>query len=214
MGKKNLLPSLVAVIGTIILVALFRFNAKPHGYEEYLITNIAALFWLPIVFILLFAREDPASFGFGLGDYNKGYKLAGILFVAVLPILFFAARMPQFQSYYPIQQQAAHDLPYFVYFEISYGMYLFCWEFFFRGFLLFGLSRSIGWWSVLVQAIAFGIMHYGKPGPEFMVSFATGVILGIVALRVKSFVPCFLVHWVSAIAFDVLIIMGKRGILF
>lgn len=213
MAKNRWVPILVAMVGGGVLYYLFHFNQKPSTYEHYLIVNITALFWLPIL-LVLFTRQEPSAFGFGLGDAGRGARYAGLLFLGVLPALFFAARMDQFQTYYPIQHRAAHDLAYFGYYELTYGMYLFCWEFFFRGFLLFGLSRQIGSWSVFVQAVAFGIMHIGKPGPEVAASFAAGVILGIVALRTKSFLPCFALHWASAVTFDILVIAASRGLLF
>lgn len=204
----------VAIVGAAILAALYSFSKQTHTYEHYLVTNSAALFLLPMMLILFVIREEPSGFGFALGDTRRGYRLAGLLFLAVLPILVIGSRMASFQEYYPIQKQAAQSLAYFAYLEISYGMYLFCWEFFFRGFLLFGLARSLGSWSVFVQAAAFGIMHIGKPPAEVAASFVAGVILGVLALRVKSFVPCFVLHWASAVAFDVLVIAAVRGLLF
>lgn len=212
--KKHWLPSLVALVGASICIALYIFNPRPHTYEEYLVTNIACLLWLPMVLILVVARRDPGDFGFGLGDMRTGYRIAGLLFLGLLPMMVIASRFPSFQSYYPIQQRAAYDLSIFAYFELTYGMYLFCWEFFFRGFLLFGLYPRIGAWSVLVQAIAFGALHHGKPVAEELASYAAGIILGILALRAKSFVPCFVLHWAAALTFDVLIIVAKRHILF
>ena len=214
MGKNRWVSILVALVGASIVVVLFSYNKQSHGYEEYLVTNMAALFWLPMMLILFIIRQKPSGFGFALGDTGRGYRLAGLLFLAVLPLLVIASRMEVFQAYYPIQKQAVSDTAYFGYFELTYGMYLFCWEFFFRGFLLFGLARLLGSWSVFVQAVAFGIMHIGKPGPEVAASFAAGVILGIVASRARSFLPCFVVHWAAAVTFDVLVIMAARGLLF
>ena len=214
MTKGRLVPILVLIVGATIFGALYSFNKGYHPYEEYLVTNVAALFWLPLMLIFIAVRQEPSAFGFALGDVKYGYRWAGLLFAALIPVLLIAARMPDFQNYYPIQKQAANDLHYFAYFELTYGMYLFCWEFFFRGFLLFGLARLFGFWSVFIQAAAFGIMHLGKPGPEVAVSFGAGVILGFLALRAKSFVPGFVLHWTAAVVFDVLIILGKRGMLF
>ncbi|MHB1458166.1 MAG: CPBP family glutamic-type intramembrane protease, partial [Armatimonadota bacterium] len=144
----------------------------------------------------------------------KGYRLVGILFLIALPFYIVASQLPSFQQYYPIQKQAIYDWHFFAYYELTYGMYLFCWEFFFRGFMLFGISRSIGWFAIIPQAIAFGMMHIGKPVPEVFASFAAGLALGIIALRYKSFIPCFALHWASALTFDLLVILSKRGILF
>jgi uncharacterized protein len=214
MGKSRWILLLTVLVGAGILAILFKFSQKPHLYEEYLVTNVTALLLLPMLLIFIVFRHEPSNFGFALGDVKSGYRLAAILFIGVLLFLVPASRMHEFQHYYPLQKQAEANLAYFGYFELTYGLYLFCWEFFFRGFLLFGLSRYIGLWSVFVQAAAFGIMHYGKPAPEVAVSFAAGIILGILALRARSFVPGFVLHWASAITFDVLIILAKGSHIF
>lgn len=211
MAKERLISLLTAVVGGAVLVGLFAFQNRWHPYPEYLVTNVAALLWIPVLTIMLVMRQEPSAFGFGLGDLRYGMRRAGLLYALVLPFLVYASRQAPFQQYYPIQKMAEVSLYGFAYFELTYGMYLFCWEFFFRGFLLFGLSRSIGLVSVFVQAGAFGIMHLGKPPAEVLASFLTGIVLGFVALRSKSFLPCFVVHWIAALTFDVLIILAKRG---
>jgi membrane protease YdiL (CAAX protease family) len=211
MGKGRWIPWSVALVGLAIAVYLFKFDGQIHGYDEYLVTNIGCLLFIPMLYIFLVARQEPASFGFTLGDSSSGFKYASLLFVCVFPVLFIASRMTDFQQYYPLQKWAQTSLRLFLYFELTYGLYLFCWEFFFRGFLLFGLFRGIGWWAVPAQALVFGILHWGKPGPEIIASFITGVILGIVALKVKSFMPCFLVHWAAAVTFDILVITTRHG---
>lgn len=204
----------VALISILLLSILFIYNTKFETYEQYITVNIVCLLWVPIVYILIAENKSPADFGFSPVESVRGYRLVGILYAAALPLFIIAAQMPVFRQYYPIQKQAAYDWGFFGYYELTYGMYLFCWEFFFRGFMLFGISRSIGWFAVIPQAVAFGIMHIGKPGPEIFASFAAGLILGIIALRSKSFVPCFVLHWASALTFDLLVILSKRGILF
>jgi membrane protease YdiL (CAAX protease family) len=52
-------------------------------------------------------------------------------------------------------------------------------------------------------------MHYGKPHIEMIVSFPAGLILGLLALRAKSFLPCFVLHFAAALTFDILVI-GSR----
>lgn len=209
-AKRNRWMSLlVGIVGAAILVGLFRFNQTNTTYEEYLVTNVTALFFLPILLIMLVGREEPSDFGFTLGDARRGFWLAAILFVGIMPLLIIASKMSEFQAYYPIQKWATRSVRDLGYFELSYGMYLFCWEFFFRGFLLFGLYRTIGWPSVFAQAIVFGIMHYGKPMPEMVASFGAGIVLGLLALRAKSFVPGFILHWMVAVTFDLLVILAS-----
>ncbi len=214
MAKNRWAGILVALVGAAVVISLYRYNQHHYVDDSYIVVNAAALLWLPMLLIFLVLREDTAHFGFTLGDLRHGYRLAGLCFLGLIPLLLIASRMPSFQSYYPINKNAEISLAWFAYFELTYGFYLFCWEFFFRGFLLFGLHKQIGWAAILVQAIAFGIMHFGKVPTEFVVSFIAGIILGIVALRAKSFVPCFVLHWASAVTFDALIIAAKHHFLF
>jgi membrane protease YdiL (CAAX protease family) len=212
-GKGRLSGILIALVGAGVVAWLWRFNkVTPYG-EHYLVVNILALLWVPMMFIFLIAKDDPGRYGFTFSsaDWKRSWLPTLLLFAGVMVFLLPASRMQSFQQYYPIDPMATTSLNAFIFFELSYGLYLFCWEFFFRGFLLFGLQKSIGWAAVLPQAIAFGLLHYGKPTPEFIVSFPAGIILGLLALRGRSFFPCFLLHWASALTFDLLVIWARHS---
>ncbi len=183
-------------------------------WDEYLIVNCSLLLFLPLIHHFLILREPLSSIGLASPD-RQAVKLAWILLSTVLPILLIASRLPIFQDYYPIQKQAALSLRYLIYFEFTYGFYLFCWEFFFRGYLTFAAARAIGpRLAIVLQAAAFGAMHYTKPWPEFVGSFAAGIALGMLAWRAKSMVPCFALHWTVAVVFDLLVIYATPGGLF
>lgn len=207
MVKGRWAAILVAITGLAILVGLFQFNQQHSVDDQYLVVNIATLLWLPMMLIFLVFREDPSGYGFGVGDPKIGYRWAGILFLLLLPFMIYASHEPNYQKYYPMGVGAMTGVSAFWRFELLYGVYLFCWEFFFRGYLLFGLRKSLGSWSVLAQAIPFGIMHCGKP--EFAGSFVSGLILGILAMRSKSFMPCFILHWAISVTFDILVITAR-----
>ena len=63
-------------------------------------------------------------------------------------------------------------------------------------------------------SIGFGIMHIGKPMPEVYGSFIAGLALGWLAVRARSFYPCFLLHWAISITFDLLTIYARPGGIF
>ncbi len=148
-----------------------------------------------------------------------------ILYIGVTILMLFVFKSAAFQDYYPLFKgypefsRAFSNYPnenplsaepmLMAYAWLSYGMYLFFWEFFFRGYLLFGLARSINWWAVIVQAAAFCLLHAGKPILEIIASFGAGIILGIIALNAKSFIPCFVLHWAASITLDLLVIAGR-----
>lgn len=209
MRRNRTITILTAVIGAAILTFLFRFNLRNPFGEHYLLVNSMLLLWLPMLAIFFVAREEPSRFGFALGESWSAWWPTLLLFAGILVLEIPASRMAEFQRYYPLERETSYSWQAFLFSEAKWGMYFFCWEFFFRGFLLFGLQRAIGWWAVLVQAIAFGIMHWTKVPAEFILSFPAGIILGALALRARSFLPCFLLHWSAAVAFDLLVIWSR-----
>lgn len=232
MAKNRFITTVVAVLGIGVVYALFRFNYGPYSgsYNTYLIGNMMGLFWIPMLTVVLLFRADPGNFGFASNSSRWVWTWVGAMFAGLLLLMVFAAPKQAFQDYYPIfrrfsefqlgdMRAAFANYPavnpftaapwVMLYAELSYGMYLFCWEFFFRGYLLFGLQKSLGSIAaVLLQAVAFGLLHWGKP--EMIPSFAGGIILGILALNAKSFVPAFVLHWAASLSFDLLVVAMRH----
>ena len=215
----------VAVLGLgIIAPLLTAYNMQPkavwsiglspfpRSWEEYLLVNVTGLLFAPVLMVMLWPRLHLSQFGMR-HPVGRANLIALLLYLVMLPLLVIASRMSVFQNYYPMQTLAAYNLHYFIYFELTYGFYLWCWEFFFRGFLTFGLARAIGFtYAIIAQAAAFGLMHIGKPWPEMAGSFIAGLVLGWLAVRLRSFWPGFGAHWAVAVTFDVLIIHARGGI--
>src|SRR5439155_14807947 len=163
--------------------------------DEYLLVNVTWLLLPAIVVIVGFLRENPEQYGMRPPE-TGAWKVAGLFFVGMLPIIWVMSRRPEFYHQYPLFPEAGRTYTGLAIHQLTYGFYLLCWEFFFRGFMTFGLSRAFGpVIAVGIQAIGFGILHYGKPGLEMYSSFGGGIVLGWLALRYRSFYPCFILHW-------------------
>lgn len=195
---------------------LGRASSFPQGrsWEEYLLVNVTGLVFPPFLLVFTVLRMPASAFGFR-PSVRGIWRLALLFFVVMLPVLWVVSLRPEFRSFYPMQPQAAYDWRFFFYFETTYGFYLFCWEWFYRGFLTFGLERALGAGAAIaIQAAAFGIMHWGKPPAEFASSFVGGAILGWLALRARSFLPGFWIHWGIAVVLDCLAIHARAHGLF
>jgi membrane protease YdiL (CAAX protease family) len=214
-NPRDWLVSLVTlVVGVAVIAHLTRYNQNTWIGEEYLLVNTVFLFFVPFLLIFVVFRERAEDFGFKPAE-NRAGNTAALLFVAMVPVMLIASRFPMFQSYYPMRPQTAYSWSFFLYWQIAYGFYMFCWEFFYRGFLTFGLKRTFGpIAAVTVQTLGFGLMHWSKPMPEFYGSFIAGALLGWLALKGKSFFPCFAVHWAVSLAFDILAIHARTGSIF
>lgn len=234
MGKGRYVAVVVAFVGAAVVAALWRFNPAASSYNQYIVGNLIGLMFIPMLTIVLVLRAEPQEFGLTLGSSRRAWALTGVLFAALVGVIWLLSRCnlavvadwwEQSQNYYPLfrhypefgsvfsRYPAANPFDVapmlMLYAELSYGLYLFWWEFFFRGFLLFGLFRSVGWPAVVIQAAAFTLLHLGKPPAEVVASFGAGVILGILALNAKSFVPCFVLHWAVSVSFDILVVAGR-----
>jgi membrane protease YdiL (CAAX protease family) len=139
-----------------------------------------------------------SDWGLGAGDLAWWRRPVGLLLVMIfvgIPITVWL--FPEFAQYYPRYKPARTDLGQLVAYELAMGVYMFCWEFFFRGYLLFGLARTLGpTASILVQAYPFFILHQAKPEPEMVSSWFGGILMGWLCWRAKSAWPSFLLHWV------------------
>src|SRR5207302_1398506 len=119
---------------------------------------------VPSLVTVLLLRIPAEDVGF-VAPIKGASRIAWLFFIGMAPVLIVASRFPVFYQHYPMHEVDSWKA--LLFHETTYGFYLFCWEFFYRGFLTFGLSRGFGAiTAVLLQTIAFGIMHIGKPVPE------------------------------------------------
>ncbi len=150
------------------------------------------------------------NYGWNLRGWKTDLKLALLMTLAMLPIMAFASRDSSTRSFYanyfpPINQFGAGA------FLLSLVIWMFCWEWFFRGFLLFGIAQAFPervapFVAIPLQAALFGWAHIGKPPLEMWASFAGGIILGIVAWRQKSWLSAFLTHALVQIIWTIFVL--------
>jgi membrane protease YdiL (CAAX protease family) len=227
----TLTASLTFLVGAAVTSFLFIENPYLTPFEGYHQVNDAVLLWIPLLVILLALRQSPTEFGMSKGDRKFGYRATIIAILCMIPILWFASTTVAFRQYYggTLAQPLAvgnyafatylrpplHPIG-LIYYEAMMGFYFFCWEFFFRGFLLFGLAKFkfLGpWGAVLAQTIPFTLLHWSlvpaasKPPMEIISAFFGGLILGALAIRTKSFVYGFVIHWAISLGLDLLLIV-------
>ena len=219
------------LVGLLIAAYLFWTNPDEKSPEAYWFINTGLCLWLPLVTILLLLKQEPSQFGMTRGDRRLGLKWTLIAWVAMILVIAVVVSIPslhaQFRQQYlygrlsrslsgigPVFFNGSVNLKALLYYEMAMGFYMFCWEFFFRGFLLFGLQKSrLGvWGAVIVQALLFALLHWSyvpgaaKPPVEVLSALPGGLILGVLALRTRSFLYGFLAHWAISLTLDVILL--------
>jgi membrane protease YdiL (CAAX protease family) len=93
--------------------------------------------------------------------------------------------------------------------EAAYVLRFFCLEFFFRGYVLFGLEAKLGYAAVAASTLPYGVIHYGKPFPEALGAVVAGAILGFIALRTRTIIGGVIIHSSIAVLMDVFALWRK-----
>lgn len=144
---------------------------------------------VPLAAGWLLFRDKPWDFGIRIGRWKPAIILTAGCLAAMALILYGTGKMPEFRAYYHMH---AIDWPEFL---RNATLCMFAWEFLFRGYMLFGLEKSIGKHAIVVQTIPFVLLHFGKPFLETLACIPGGFIFGYVAYRTRSFLPCFVIHF-------------------
>ncbi|MEW6282966.1 MAG: CPBP family intramembrane glutamic endopeptidase, partial [Candidatus Eremiobacterota bacterium] len=149
--------------------------------------------------------------GMKLSDFGLRRPVGGahmwlyaVLFLGSVPFLLMASTRDSFLDTYPFYRPGLEHPIYWFVFEIAYLLTFVTVEFFFRGFLVFGLEKQMGDLSVLVAAVPYCMIHFGKPMPETLAAILGALVLGILALRTRSIYGGVVVHQLIALTMDAL----------
>ena len=180
--------NLLVVVGVSTLVLVLR-RYYPLNIDFPQATALIYYLLVPLAAGLLLFRHKPWQYGIRIGRWRSSIVLTAVCLAAMAPILYEASTMPEFRSYYRIDAVDWPDL------LLNTALLMFAWEFLFRGYMLFGLEESIGKSAIFVQTIPFVLLHLGKPFLETLFCIPGGFVLGYVAYRSRSVLPCFIIHF-------------------
>lgn len=189
--------------------AFFGFGTNGFkGVSTFVVMGLA-----PLVFGLIADRRRPSALGLALGDWRAGLKWGAIFLAVMIPIVLAASYTGTFADKYPLARNAGDSIEAFAVYQLVMLLYFLGWEYFFRGYLLFSLHRHIGAAAVFVQMIPFAVLHGSKPLPEALGSIPVGLVLGVFALRTRTFLYCAAVHFLVALAMDLAAVGQRYGVL-
>ena len=174
----------ITILSTLLIIIDFYFPITPVIE----IDRLGLYLVIPLGVILFAFRQHPREYGFTFGDWKAGIALTVMGVAIASPILWFAVTSNEpMQWFYGRQWNEAAPLRTF--------LDLFGWEFFFRGFILFGYARFFKDNALWLHAVPFALAHLGKPDVETLSTIFGGFVFGMVAWRSRSFLYAFLIHW-------------------
>jgi membrane protease YdiL (CAAX protease family) len=216
----------VLLLSAPVLLTLYRYHGYPDAFYSYFpdfkelsggdliarywqfLVFFALMFILPAIYVKVGMKKSLYDFGWGLGDIKYGAKWLISIPLLVVPMIFIASKMPDLRIEYPLAKSLLNNQGSLLIYESAYVLFYYvAWEFFFRGFLLFGLKERFGAVNaILIQTISSCLVHIDKPEGEIIGSIFIGILFGMIALRSKSIWYVFLIHVSIGVLTDLFII--------
>ena len=178
----------------------------------------ALLFGLIPAGLVKFAfRENLSNYGVQCGNMRRVLFSAALLTPIMAAVGYFSGTVDAFYTVYPLNPAVKWSLSgspvWMIVHSIVYLLfYYYAFEFFFRGFLLRGLSDSCGLTNaLLIQAAACLCFHFGHPACEMWGSFAGSLFWGYIVLRNDSILSTWVQHAALGIGLDVGLLAHLAG---
>jgi hypothetical protein len=153
-----------------------------------------------------------SDYGLRVEGFRKHAWIYVALFLAILPVIVIASYTRAFEATYPFYKLAARSWLDFFLWEAMYGASFFALEFFFRGFFLFTLKRTMGAYAIFVMIVPYCMIHFHKPVPEVVGAIFAGIVLGTLAMVTRSIWCGVLIHVSVAWTMDCLAMIHTYGL--
>jgi membrane protease YdiL (CAAX protease family) len=220
--QAELKPTLI-LLGAALLLTLHRYLGSiefaartfpaASRFEATVFMFAAALLLMglvPIAIVIFIFREPLQDYGLKIGDWKFGLAATAILFPVIAGLMLYpSSQTAEMKAFYPFDQSAGESAALFLRLELARAVLFYtAWEFFFRGFMLFGLRRSVGdWLAVCIQTIPSCLWHIGMPTGEIISSIPGGILFGLLALRTGSILWPWLLHFLIGTGLDFFIVI-------
>ncbi|MCB2203514.1 CPBP family intramembrane metalloprotease [bacterium] len=156
-------------------------------------------------------RQRLGDYGVRMGDWRFGAKAVFVLLpIITVAMLLPASQMPDMQQFYPVDKGAMASSWDFTQYAVGRVLLFYVgWEFFFRGFMLFGIRDAVGdAMAIAVTTLPSALWHIGYPTGELYSSIAAGLLFGWLALRTRSVLWPLLLHAGIGIVTDLTITLS------
>jgi hypothetical protein len=153
---------------------------------------------VPVVYARTFG-QSIRGYGLSIRFVRSEAVIVALIAPIALALVWLVSSDQRFIDTYPFYKGDGWSL---VAFEIAYGASFVTLEFFFRGFLVFAGQPVLGVNAVPVMAFSYCLLHLGKPLPEAASSLIGGLVLGYLALRLRSILAGVVAHLTIAWGMD------------
>ncbi len=166
-----------------------------YSYAWWSLARIVGYTLVPLtVWKFVFPHDKVLDMGLRVRGFLGHVWIYALCLMVVLGAMAVVARQPDFLAYYPFYKQSSRSWSDLGMWWAMYFAQFFALEFFFRGWMLASLRKTMGAAAIFVMAVPYCMIHFGKPYLEAHAAIVAGVVLGSLSMRTRSIYAGFLVH--------------------
>lgn len=219
--NSEFLPAVLGIAVALLGFIFYWFMAHSQWLKTYLekrdpengktillplVQKYLGVFWMgivPAIILLVALPYTLADYYLTVGDIGYSVKwtlgLGGVLVL----VNWFAARRPETLAYYP-QVRAKEWTPKLVFHNtLAWVLYLFAYEFLFRGLLLFSCLAVLDpWVAISINIALYSATHIPKGFTESMVTIPFGIGVCILTMGSGAIWIAWLAHVAVALSND------------
>jgi len=206
-----LLPTIHIYFGSIRFATQQFASINSFYAATYMFLSMFILMGMIPFFIIRFVfNESLRDYGVAIGDWRRGLPTVLLLGLIIAGLLLLpSSRNADFRQVYPLDRSAGESAIALLRLEVLRGVFFYsAWEFFFRGFMIFGLRQYVGdWLAICIQTIPSCLWHIGLPPGEILASIVAGILFGIIVIRTRSILWVFILHFFIGAILDLFIVI-------
>lgn len=203
----------------VILSAMFLFVVFPYrGLFQEIIVSLIFLLVVPWSFVKFVLKKNWRDFGLKMP--NKKDQMGtlitmGISFLIVAIIMYLMIKYTSFKEHYFLSKNdLSKDFMRFLMYEfLAVNFFVFLYEFFFRGFVMFYFAKRIGAYAIVFQFLVF--LLFLDMANQFNFSSLYYILIapfsGLIAYRSNSLLYSYLFSIIMMIVGDLIFIKLTIG---
>ncbi|KXB08700.1 hypothetical protein AKJ55_00490 [candidate division MSBL1 archaeon SCGC-AAA382M17] len=185
---------------------LNRWKKLEITFTSTIVQRLTGFVFFGLIPLIIFTSIRNISFqkyGFNIQNLDQSFIWLGIFIPLILLINYFMASKEINLQNYPQIRIKNWSTKFLIINFITWLIYLFAYEAFFRGFLLYSFYYTFGIsTSIVVNIILYAMAHLPKGSREMIGSIPFGLVLCMITINTGSFLPAFLIHGIMAISYE------------
>ncbi len=208
--KKEFIGTSVVAFGSIGVLWMLGTDDRISPMLQSIIAAIGIFLIMPLVYCRFLLGRPLSALGFQRGNPWAGIGGSVLAIVAALAALFVLWNFTSFSREYQLPVAVEEQFLFFVLYEVILsGFITLLFEVFFRGFVMLLWLRTLGIWSVPVQAALFGFLVYASAGinAAMIPALIFAPFAGLIAYQSKSLWYSYSASWFFFFLTDVIVLI-------